>query len=169
MSKPCFTATGTDIIKVFKRDFKGPNAIDIKKKQDTIYRDILRIGNEIMLNTLLVDGHVKLGETLGFIEIRKKKKSRSGKLLLQRDYKRSNETGKTCYQFNAHTDGFIFEINWNKTANQIILVDRFQWELKIDRTFKRKILAPLVREKKVDYPEIKPKTYKKKPYAVPVR
>lgn len=100
---------------------------------------------------LLEDGEIKLGNRLGTLMIRKHRpKGKGGSFTTVINEAETIRTGKTVYQFNDHSEGFVYRFLWNKAECKSIS-DKNMWIFKAIRNMKRK-LAPLIKGKKHDYP-----------------
>jgi len=60
---------------------------------------------------------------------------------LSKDYKTSNELGKTIYHLNEHSDGYKYRLYWSKNENTF--PDIYKYRLSLVRANKRK-LAQLI-------------------------
>jgi hypothetical protein len=143
MSKRSYTETTKTIIKAFKKEQTNP---ELKKTKDCVYREILQECNKLLLNVLVEDGKVCLGDKLGFLEVLKYKKK-----YMNIDFNKTKIEGRKIYNFNSHLDGYDYRIYWNKYSKSS-LADKFMWRVKLTREFRRNVLGRAIHEKRVDYP-----------------
>lgn len=145
MSKTPVSFSRKNFIQSFKR--KNPS-IKIDDKQ---IHELIDFTGKAIADILLTDGEVKLGNRLGVLMIRKfRPKGKGGSFTVVVDHTKSREQKKTVYQFNDHTDGYIYKFIWDKHRCQSIS-DKHMWVFKPIRNIKR-LLAPLIRGKIHDYP-----------------
>lgn len=90
------------------------------------WRNILYTYIEIFKQHMLETGEkAKLPSGIGEFFINKKKREKvkevNGKeiILLPIDWKKTREKGKRIYNFNFHTEGYLFRWKWNKRSSRI--------------------------------------------------
>ena len=83
---------------------------------DVEYREFMKITEEylkeISIGLLGGKGSFRIPRNLGYIDIVKSKVDLSN--LKRVDWKATNESGKTIYHLNTHSDGFDYKIVWTK-------------------------------------------------------
>ena len=106
------------------------------------FKRILDQFNTNLLDSLLnASEGFKMPQRLGFICIVKYKPKTYTNKSLSKDYKTSNELGKTIYHLNEHSDGYKYRLYWSKNENTF--PDIYKYRLSLVRANKRK-LAQLI-------------------------
>lgn len=106
------------------------------------FKRILEQFNTNLLDLLLnASEGFKMPHRLGFICIVKYKPKTYTNKSLSKDYKTSNELGKTIYHLNEHSDGYKYRLYWSKNENTF--PDIYKYRLSLVRANKRK-LAQLI-------------------------
>lgn len=146
MSKTPVSFSRKDFVKSFKRKHSK-----LKLPESEINILIDHVGMAIA-DILIEDGEIKLGSRLGPLLIRKcKPKGRGGSFMsVLINHRKSLDQKKKIYQFNDHSDGFIYKFIWNKRLCKSIR-DKHMWVFKPIRSLKRR-LAPVIRNNEVEYP-----------------
>lgn len=151
MSKTPVSYSRRNFIESFKRKYP---TVDIQANQ--VQHIIDRTGKEIA-RILLEDGELKMGSRLGNLLIRKfKPKGKGGSFIVLTEKQRSVDKlqsfiqKRKVYQFNDHSDGYIFKFVWNKQACKSV-ADKNMWIFKPIRSIKRQ-LAQVIKQKLVSYP-----------------
>lgn len=106
------------------------------------FKRILEQFNTNLLDLLLnASEGFKMPQRLGFVCIVKYKPKTYTNKSLSKDYKTSNEFGKTIYHLNEHSDGYKYRLYWSKNENTF--PDIYKYRLSLVRANKRK-LAQLI-------------------------
>jgi|SRR5690606_31225772 len=145
MARTPVTFSKKDYYKSFKQ--KHPN---ILIEAEDFY-NILDIGGKEIAKTIINDGEIKLASRLGEINVRKFKPHGKGyapKIAVDKIKSRAQK--KTVYQFNDHTDGWMYRFFWAKKKCKAV-TDKNMWLFKPIRSIKRE-LARTLKAKEMDYP-----------------
>lgn len=106
------------------------------------FKRILDQFNTNLLDSLLnASEGFKMPCRLGFICVVKYKPKSYTDKSLSKDYKLSNELGKTVYHLNEHSDGYKYRLYWSKNKNTF--PDIYKYNISFVRANKRK-LAQLI-------------------------
>ena len=113
--------------------------------------DILKAAGGVIADFLLNDGDVKMASRLSNLQIRKFTPKGNGvNFRIQTKPHESAKLKKPVYEFNDHTDGFVYRFLWNKKSCKGVR-DVNMWVFKPMRSLKRR-LAKILISKLNDYP-----------------
>ena len=115
------------------KDFCKKNPTDKISYQD--WKNIVYSFNYMFIEHILETGEkIKLPAGIGEFSISKKKKKRikvrNGKefINLSIDWKKTKEKGKHIYNFNYHTEGYLFGWRWFKKSSRFKNSDLFYFK-----------------------------------------
>lgn len=146
MSRTPVDFTKKDYLRGFRKRYPQESNID-----PALHFTILKAAGQSMADCLLRDGHVKMGSRIGELLIRKFiPKGKGANFATFVDPHQSALQKKAVYNFNDHTDGFIYRFIWNKRKCKGI-TDKNMWIFKPIRSLKRS-LAYVLKNKLVDFP-----------------
>lgn len=132
MMKKSFTIR--DMYKAYKKIDENTSYLRFKRVLEQFNINLL----DLLLNA---SEGFKMPQRLGFICIVKYKPKTYTNKSLSKDYKTSNELGKTIYHLNEHSDGYKYRLYWSKNENTF--PDIYKYRLSLVRANKRK-LAQLI-------------------------
>lgn len=132
MMKKSFTIR--DMYKAYKNIDENTSYLRFKRILEQFNTNLL----DLLLNA---SEGFKMPHRLGFICIVKYKPKTYTNKSLSKDYKTSNELGKTIYHLNEHSDGYKYRLYWSKNENTF--PDIYKYRLSLVRANKRK-LAQLI-------------------------
>lgn len=132
MMKKSFTIR--DMYKAYKNIDENTSYLRFKRILEQFNINLL----DLLLNA---SEGFKMPHRLGFICIVKYKPKTYTNKSLSKDYKTSNELGKTIYHLNEHSDGYKYRLYWSKNENTF--PDIYKYRLSLVRANKRK-LAQLI-------------------------
>lgn len=132
MMKKSFTIR--DMYKAYKNIDENTSYLRFKRILEQFNTNLL----DLLLNA---SEGFKMPHRLGFICIVKYKPKTYTNKSLSKDYKTSNELGKTIYHLNEHSNGYKYRLYWSKNENTF--PDIYKYRLSLVRANKRK-LAQLI-------------------------
>lgn len=132
MMKKSFTIR--DMYKAYKKIDENTSYFRFKRILEQFNINLL----DLLLNA---SEGFKMPQRLGFVCIVKYKPKTYTNKSLSKDYKTSNELGKTIYHLNEHSDGYKYRLYWSKNENTF--PDIYKYRLSLVRANKRK-LAQLI-------------------------
>jgi hypothetical protein len=146
MARTPLSFTKKDFAISFKRKF--PDA-DVS---NAVIFEIMNAGGKAISEALLEDGDFKMGHRVGELSIRKYKPKGKGASCIQLgvDKVKSKLLQTRVFQFNDHSDGWVFRILWNKAKCKNVQ-DKNMWLFKPIRSLKRALATKILKEK-ADYP-----------------
>lgn len=128
--------------------YKKETGVDIPYQR---FKRILTTFNEFVGESILDASECfKMPLGLGYVCIVKYKPKRYDKNSLSKDYKTSNELGKTIYHLNEHSNGYKYRLYWSKQPQTF--PQRYKYQLQLIRGAKR-YLAQLIFNK-TDYIDV---------------
>lgn len=111
------------------------------------YRDIVTVFYKEVINNILNEGRTfHMPFMLGDTYVEKTKLDYNNRLPI--DWQLTTQTGKVIYNLNEHSQGYKYNIKWNKKS--CIFTNNYLYKLIYTRANKR-LLAKNIKTKKSDY------------------
>ena len=111
------------------------------------YRDIVELFYKEVVNNIINEGKTfHMPYMLGDTYVEKTKLDYNNRLPI--DWKLTSESGKVIYNLNEHSQGYKYEIKWNKKVCRFL--NNYLYVMVYTRSNKR-LLAKNIKTKKSDY------------------